>query len=135
MQLGIRRAFVSGFCALAVAALVSCKSAPKHNAAATALKPINVVLITLDTVRADHLHCYGSGKIKTPNIDALAASGVLFEKAVAQTPLTQPSHASMFTGENPTSTMFATPADCPAILVSHYGDNSAAAWLGYGGVH
>jgi arylsulfatase A-like enzyme/Flp pilus assembly protein TadD len=62
---------------------------------------MNVVLITLDTVRADHLHCYGNKKIKTPNIDALAASGVLFEKAVAQTPLTQPSHASMFTGENP----------------------------------
>ena len=65
------------------------------------MKPISVVLITLDTVRADHLHCYGNDKIKTPNIDALAASGALFEKAVAQTPLTQPSHASMFTGENP----------------------------------
>jgi arylsulfatase A-like enzyme/Flp pilus assembly protein TadD len=101
MQFGIRRAFVSGICALAVAALVSCKSSSKHTTPATALKPINVVLITLDTVRADHLHCYGNEKIKTPNIDALAASGVLFEKAVAQTPLTQPSHASMFTGENP----------------------------------
>ena len=101
MQFGIRRAFASGICTLVVAALVSCKSTPKHAAATTALKPINVVLITLDTVRADHLHCYGNEKIKTPNIDALAASGVLFEKAVAQTPLTQPSHASMFTGENP----------------------------------
>lgn len=101
MQLGIRRAFASGVCTLTVAALVSCKSTPRHNVAATALKPMNVVLITLDTVRADHLHCYGNKKIKTPNIDALAASGVLFEKAVAQTPLTQPSHASMFTGENP----------------------------------
>ncbi|MGC1872610.1 MAG: sulfatase-like hydrolase/transferase [Acidobacteriaceae bacterium] len=101
MQFGIRRAFVSGICTLAVAALVSCKSTPRHNAAAVSLKPINVVLITLDTVRADHLHCYGYQKIKTPNIDALAASGVMFEKAVAQTPLTQPSHASMFTGENP----------------------------------
>jgi arylsulfatase A-like enzyme/Flp pilus assembly protein TadD len=101
MQFGIRRAFVGGVCTVAVVSLISCKSTPKHNAAATALKPINVVLITLDTVRADHLHCYGNEKIKTPNIDALAATGVLFEKAVAQTPLTQPSHASMFTGENP----------------------------------
>ncbi len=101
MRFGIRRAFVSGVCTLAVATLISCNSSPKHPASATALKPINVVLITLDTVRADHLHCYGSEKIKTPNIDALAASGVLFEKAVAQTPLTQPSHASMFTGQNP----------------------------------
>jgi arylsulfatase A-like enzyme/Flp pilus assembly protein TadD len=101
MHFGIRRAFFSGVCTLAVAALVSCKSTPTQHSAATAFKPINVVLITLDTVRADHLHCYGNEKIQTPNIDALAASGVLFEKAVAQTPLTQPSHASMFTGENP----------------------------------
>jgi len=64
-------------------------------------QPVNVVLITLDTVRADHLHCYGDNKIKTPVIDALARDGVLFEKAVTQTPLTGPSHASIFTGENP----------------------------------
>lgn len=101
MQFGVRQAFVSGVCALAVAALVSCKSSPRQEEAARALKPVNVVLITLDTVRADHLHCYGDEKIQTPNIDALAARGVLFEKAVAQAPLTQPSHASMFTGENP----------------------------------
>ncbi|HEV2419187.1 MAG TPA: sulfatase-like hydrolase/transferase, partial [Terriglobia bacterium] len=62
---------------------------------------MNVVLITLDTVRADHLHCYGDNKIKTPVIDGLARNGVLFGRAVAQTPLTGPSHASMFTGENP----------------------------------
>ena len=101
MQFGIRRALVSGVCTLAVAILVSCKSTPRHSSTAAALKPMNVVMITLDTVRADHLHCYGNEKIKTPSIDALAASGVIFEKAVAQTPLTQPSHASMFTGENP----------------------------------
>src|SRR6185437_6506846 len=101
MQFGIRRAFISVVCTLAVAALVCCKSTPKHPATATAMKPINVVLITLDTARTDHLQCYGNEKINTPNIDALASSGVLFEKAVAQTPLTQTSHASMFTGENP----------------------------------
>ncbi|MGH9616544.1 MAG: sulfatase-like hydrolase/transferase [Acidobacteriaceae bacterium] len=101
MEFGERRAFVCAICALVLTALVSCKSRPSQPTAARSLKPINVVLITLDTVRADHLHCYGDAKIKTPNIDALAASGVLFEKAVAQTPLTQPSHASMFTGENP----------------------------------
>jgi arylsulfatase A-like enzyme/Flp pilus assembly protein TadD len=101
MQFGLRRAFVSGIFTLAVAALVSCKSTPQHKAASTSLQPMNVVLITLDTVRADHLHSYGNEKIKTPNIDALAAGGVQFDKAVAQTPLTQPSHASMFTGENP----------------------------------
>lgn len=64
-------------------------------------QPVNVVLVTLDTVRADHLHCYGDNKIKTPVIDGLARDGVLFERAVTQTPLTGPSHASIFTGENP----------------------------------
>jgi len=62
---------------------------------------VNVVLITLDTVRADHLHCYGDNAVKTPVIDGLAHDGVLFETAVTQTPLTGPSHASIFTGENP----------------------------------
>lgn len=104
-------AAVSVFCTFALLSLTSCRTSPKKeefvtapqsaSAQATKLQPINVVLITLDTVRADHLHCYGYEKIKTPNIDSLAASGVLFEKAVAQTPLTQPSHASMFTGTNP----------------------------------
>lgn len=97
---GFRRMSWAVFCTLVIAVLVSCRSVPKreirHN-----LEPYNVVLITLDTVRADHLHCYGYGKIQTPTIDALAANGVLFEKAVAQTPLTAPSHASMLTGTNP----------------------------------
>ncbi len=102
MQLCIVRTFTTGMCTLALLAMVSCKSpAKKEDVLPVALKPINVVLITLDTVRADHLHCYGYDKIQTPSIDGLAASGVLFEKAVAQTPLTQPSHASMFTGTNP----------------------------------
>jgi arylsulfatase A-like enzyme/Flp pilus assembly protein TadD len=95
------RVSITGFCTLVLLALLSCKSSPKKEAAEAVLKPVNIVLITLDTVRADHLHCYGYENIKTPTIDGLAARGVLFEKAVAQTPLTQPSHASMFTGTNP----------------------------------
>ncbi len=55
----------------------------------------------MDTLRPDHLHCYGYPNIETPAFDALAARGVLFENAVAQTPLTPPSHASIFTGQNP----------------------------------
>ncbi len=102
MRSGNWRASTAGICTLLLLALVSCKSSPKRETApSAAFKPINVVLITLDTVRADHLHCYGYDKIKTPTIDSLAERGVLFEKAVAQTPLTQPSHASMFTGTNP----------------------------------
>src|SRR5436305_1490959 len=65
------------------------------------LHPLNVVVITVDTLRADHLRCYGYSAIETPALDGLAQRGVLFENAVAQTPLTPPSHASIFTGQNP----------------------------------
>jgi arylsulfatase A-like enzyme len=101
VQSKAERISILGLCTLAILTLASCKLKPKKEDSRAELKPVNVVLITLDTVRADHLHCYGYQKIKTPNIDRLAANGVLFEKAVAQTPLTQPSHASMFTGTNP----------------------------------
>ena len=61
----------------------------------------NVLLITVDTLRADRLGCYGYGVGSTPNIDRLAKGGVLFEQAVAQVPLTLPSHASLLTGTYP----------------------------------
>jgi arylsulfatase A-like enzyme/Flp pilus assembly protein TadD len=61
----------------------------------------SLVLITLDTTRADHLSCYGDGKARTPRIDALAADGVLFEQASTVAPLTLPSHTSMLTGVFP----------------------------------
>ena len=53
------------------------------------------MLITLDTTRADRLSAYGFQDLSTPAIDRLAAEGVVFEDAVAQVPLTLPSHASM----------------------------------------
>ena len=65
------------------------------------LRPLNVVVVTVDTLRPDHLHCYGYPNIETPVLDGIAQRGVLFENAVAQTPLTPPSHASIFTGQNP----------------------------------
>jgi arylsulfatase A-like enzyme/Flp pilus assembly protein TadD len=63
--------------------------------------PLNVVLITIDTLRADHLGCYGYKQIKTPNIDALAAEGARFERAFAVVPVTLPSHTSILTGTYP----------------------------------
>ncbi len=63
--------------------------------------PLNVVLITIDTLRADHLGCYGYKQIKTPNIDGLAADGARFERAFAVVPVTLPSHTSMLTGTYP----------------------------------
>ncbi len=59
---------------------------------------LNVVVVTLDTLRADRLGCYGFRGVATPNIDAVAAEGVLFEQATATVPLTLPSHTSIFTG-------------------------------------
>ncbi len=58
----------------------------------------NLLLITLDTTRADHLGCYGYEKAQTPHIDAMAAKGVLFERAYCNVPLTLPSHATIMTG-------------------------------------
>jgi arylsulfatase A-like enzyme/Flp pilus assembly protein TadD len=87
------------FCLCALFTMVSCQR--PREAASRPLRPLNVVVITIDTLRPDHLHCYGYDKIETPTLDQIAQSGVLFEKGVTQTPLTPPSHASIFTGLNP----------------------------------
>ena len=60
-----------------------------------------VVLITIDTLRADRLPEYGYTKAKTPNISALARDGVVFNEAYVQAPITLPSHASILTGTYP----------------------------------
>jgi len=61
----------------------------------------NVLVITVDTLRSDHLGAYGYDKIKTPAIDGLAKNGTLFKTAISQAPLTLPSHVSMFTSTYP----------------------------------
>jgi len=61
----------------------------------------NVILITIDTVRADHLGCYGASDVQTPVLDGLAHDGVVFEHAISQVPLTWPSHAAILTGTYP----------------------------------
>lgn len=61
----------------------------------------NVLIITMDTTRADHLGCYGHLGIQTPNIDALARSGVLFANAFTPSPSTLPGHSSIHTGLYP----------------------------------
>jgi choline-sulfatase len=61
----------------------------------------NVLLITLDTTRADHLGCYGYDAVETPALDGLARDGILFADAVCTTPITLPSHATMLTGLDP----------------------------------
>jgi arylsulfatase A-like enzyme/Flp pilus assembly protein TadD len=61
----------------------------------------NVLFVTIDTLRADRLGCYGHTAAVTPTIDGLAARGVRFATAVAHVPLTGPSHASLLTGRTP----------------------------------
>ncbi|MEO2014991.1 MAG: sulfatase-like hydrolase/transferase [Fuerstiella sp.] len=61
----------------------------------------NVVLITLDTTRADHLGCYGCSSDMTPNIDRLASESAVFERAYTVVPITLPAHATMLTGKLP----------------------------------
>ena len=62
---------------------------------------MNVLLVTVDTLRADHLGCYGYRGAETPNIDRLASQGTKFDRVYAQVPFTLPSHASMFTSTYP----------------------------------
>jgi len=99
-----KRRFQVLFVAVLVA-LTACKPSGSNHAAAPdaapSLHPLNVILVTIDTLRADRLHCYGNRGIETPTLDSVAQHGVLFENAVAQAPLTPPSHASIFTGTNP----------------------------------
>ncbi len=60
-----------------------------------------VILISIDTLRADHLSCYGYRAVRTPAIDALTQSGTLFVQINSQVPLTLPSHTSLFTSTYP----------------------------------
>ncbi|MGO9273378.1 MAG: sulfatase-like hydrolase/transferase [Terriglobia bacterium] len=86
-----------------IAAATYCAAADRKVRAASdrnSARP-SVLLITLDTVRADHLACYGYSRIQTPNIDRLAAEGVRFTNAYTQVPITLPSHAVILTGTYP----------------------------------
>ncbi len=60
-----------------------------------------VILISVDTLRADHLSCYGYSRLKTPHIDSLASGGTLFSEIGSQVPITLPSHVSLFTSTYP----------------------------------
>lgn len=72
-------------------------------ASSASLSDRNVILISIDTLRADHLSCYGYSRSTSPNIERLAEDGVIFLNARSQAPWTLPSHASMFTSLYPTS--------------------------------
>ena len=63
----------------------------------------HIVLISIDTCRADYLSCYGHRLKTTPNIDKLAEQGNIFTNVISPVPLTLPAHASIFTGTTPLS--------------------------------
>src|ERR1700680_4026835 len=78
----------------------------------TKTPPPDIFLITIDTLRADHVHCYGYTNGATPALDALAKDGVRFAQAFTPSPITNTSHASILTGLLPGShgvTDFAVP--------------------------
>jgi len=64
-------------------------------------KPPNVILISVDTLRADHVGCYGASFAATPTMDRLASEGLLFESCFSAVPITLPSHCTMMTGLYP----------------------------------
>ncbi len=62
---------------------------------------LNLLIVTLDTTRADRIHAYGFAGVETPHLDRIAREGVLFEQAVASAPLTLPAHSTIFTSKSP----------------------------------
>src|SRR5258706_115410 len=81
---------------LALALFTSCRRSVGSPSSTTP-----VILISIDTLRSDHLPAYGYKGITTPNIDALRADSILYERAYSHVPLTLPSHTSILTGMLP----------------------------------
>jgi len=98
---GRTRSLAAAFAVLlaAMAALGGCRRAGTLGTAG-----VPVILISVDTLRADHLPAYGYAGLRTPNLDALRADAVLFQNAYSQVPLTLPSHTALFTGLLPPQT-------------------------------
>ena len=96
--LSSRKFFCVCFGLIAIIASVSCN---RQEFVPAGDRDLNVLVITLDTIRADRLGAYGNTHIRTEFADGLADRGVVFDRCVAPTPLTLPSHTSLFTGTYP----------------------------------
>jgi len=98
----LRAGVAAAVCAAAVAAVFFLRLAAQAREL-RGLKGSNVLLVTLDTTRADRLGCYGYERAETPVLDAIAREGVLFERCITPTAFTLPSHSSIMTGKYPAS--------------------------------
>jgi arylsulfatase A-like enzyme/tetratricopeptide (TPR) repeat protein len=127
--------------AIAVVAIVTavsaCRSGPAATAPASIVTGRPIVLITIDTLRADRLGSYGSTRGLTPALDRFAQGAVRFTAAVTQVPITLPAHATMLTGLHParhgvrTNDGFRLAADVPTIAEALRGHGYAtAAFIG-----
>src|SRR5712692_3996819 len=72
--------------------------APDSNSASEGTSQPDVFLITIDTLRADHVHCYGYDHVQTPALDGLAKNGIRFSQAFTPSPITNTSHTTILTG-------------------------------------
>jgi arylsulfatase A-like enzyme/predicted Zn-dependent protease len=96
-----RLLFVAAGSALLIMAYVLLRPVIATRLLLRKLPRCNIILLTLDTLRADHLSCYSQDKVQTPNLDSLAAGGTLFETCISQTPLTLPAHTTILSGTYP----------------------------------
>ncbi len=98
-----KRTLIVGAAVLAVAATVLFVLKPGRAdfARLRGDRDFNVILVTVDTLRADKIGCYGNPFVRTPAMDALAAGGIRFENCISQAPLTLPSHTTIMTGTLP----------------------------------
>ena len=86
---------------LAVAALAATSCGRLSPDVPPPLTARHIVLVTIDTLRADRLGCYGNRQVATPHIHRLAEEGAMAPDAIVHAPLTRPSHVSLFTGRLP----------------------------------
>src|SRR5262245_46550839 len=93
----LRCVLLRGLAVVGLAAVAGCASRADTPAASS------VIVVTLDTTRADHVGAFGGSSVPTPNLDRVARQGTIFTRAYSVAPLTLPSHASIFTGRYPGS--------------------------------
>lgn len=125
LRWGVPGAILVCACAAGAAVAAETRARQDHVVVQPAARTPNVLWILVDTLRADHLGCYGYPRPTSPQLDAFAASAVVYERAIAQAPWTAPSVASFLSSTYPTdhgctarNPMFESVATAPEMLRS-----------------